>query len=150
MNNSKWRRKVCKYRGISYDVGMLDKAIKLYEQGHTQSEVAKTLDTTQKVIWGLFRKANYKCRIAKKSNQTGENNDTWKGNRAGYAALHYRVQKLRGTPSKCSMCDTELAKRFEWANVTGNYSNVYDYVRLCKSCHSKFDNVIINIIGERL
>ncbi len=129
---------------------MLDKAIKLYEQGHTQSEVAQALGTTQKVIWSLFRKANYKCRVAKKRNQTRENNDAWKGNKAGYAAFHYRVQKLRGKPSKCSMCETKTAKRFEWANVTGDYSNVYDYVRLCKSCHSKFDNVIINIIGERL
>jgi len=50
----------------------------------------------------------------------------------------------------CSMCETTKAKRFEWANVTGDYSNVYDYIRLCKSCHNRFDNVIINIIGERL
>lgn len=129
---------------------MLEKAIKLYESGMTQSEVAKELKTTQKVIWRLFRNAGYKCRVAKKRNQFGENNSSWKGEKAGYAAHHYRVQKVRGKPNYCSMCETKEAKRFEWANVTGNYNDIYDYIRLCKSCHSKFDNVIINIIGERL
>jgi len=129
---------------------MLNKAIKLYEKGHTQVEIAQILGITQKVIWRLFKNANYKCRIPKKRNQTKEANSSWKGDKGGYAALHYRVQKLRGTPSVCSMCENKTAKRFEWANVTGDYTNVYDYVRLCKSCHSKFDNVIENIIGERL
>jgi hypothetical protein len=126
------------------------KAKELYEKGMTQHEVAKSLDTTQKVIWRVFKENKYTCRVAKKRDQTGEKNSSWKGDKAGYAAHHYRVQNVRGTPSKCSMCETEKAKRFEWANVTGNYSNIYDYIRLCKSCHSKFDNVIINIIGERL
>ena len=129
---------------------MLNKAIKLYESGMTQQEVAKELGITQKMVWGLFRKAGYKCRVAKKRNQEGGNNASWKGDKAGYAAHHYRVQKLRGKPSMCAMCETTTAKRFEWASVTGEYNNIFDYVRLCKSCHSKFDNVIINIIGERL
>lgn len=129
---------------------MIKQAIKLYEQGLTQKEVAQKLGTTQKVIFGLFKKNGYKCRVAKKRNQTGENNSSWKGIKAGYAAFHYRVQGIRGTPSKCSMCENEKAKRYEWANITGDYSNVYDYIRLCKSCHSKFDNIIINIIGKRI
>ncbi len=116
----------------------------------TQNEVARELGTTQKVIWRLFKNADYKCRIPKNLNQEGESNPAWKGDKVGYAAHHYRVQKVRGKPSQCSMCETIKAKRFEWANVTGNYNDVYDYVRLCKSCHSKFDNVIKNIIGERL
>lgn len=128
----------------------LKKGKELYEKGHTQIEIAKILGTTQKVVWNRFKKAGFKCRVAKKRNQKGENNDSWKGIKAGYVALHYRVQKLRGTPNICSMCETTKARRFEWANVTGDYSNIYAYIRLCKSCHSKFDNVIINIIGERL
>ena len=128
----------------------IKKAKSLYESGLTQGEVAQKLGVTQKVIYSRFKEIGYKCRVAKKRNQTGMNNHSWKGENAGYAAFHYRVQKLRGTPSACSMCETNTAKRFEWANVTGDYSNIYDYVRLCKSCHSKFDNVIINIISERL
>lgn len=128
----------------------IKKAISLYEKGHTQSEVAHILGTTQKVIYARFKKIGYVSRKAIKRNQTRENNDSWKGSSAGYAALHYRVQKLRGLPNYCSMCETKTAKRFEWANMTGEYTNVFDYVRLCKSCHSKFDKVISNIIGKSL
>jgi len=136
-----------RYTKTKIDTG---EAINLYELGMTQGEVGKKLGVSQKIIYERFKECEYKCRKAVKRNQTGEKNHNWKGKDAKYAALHYRVQNVRGKPSKCSMCETEKAKRFEWANVTGDYSNVFDYIRLCKSCHSKFDNVIINIIGERL
>lgn len=118
---------------------MLDEAIRLYETGMTQKEVGLKLGTTQKVIWGMFRNSGYKSRIAKKRNQTGEHNDSWRGSEATYKAFHVRVGVLRGKPSLCSMCDNDKAKRYEWANVSGRYENVYDYIRLCKSCHSIFD-----------
>jgi len=43
------------------------------------------------------------------------------------------------------MCETKNAKRYEWANMTRKYEDVYDYIRVCKSCHNKLDNIIINI-----
>lgn len=128
----------------------LQKGKELYEQGFTQAEVGKRLGVTQRVVHNRFKEAGIKCRTPKNLKQTGEDNPAWKGDNAKYAAYHYRVQKLRGKPEVCSMCETTKAKRFEWANVTGDYANVYDYVRLCKSCHSKFDNVITNIIGKSL
>jgi len=124
----------------------MDKAIKLYESGMTQIEVGKILNTTQKVIYSRFKKINYKCRIAKKRNQERENNASWKGSLAGYAALHYRVIKAKGSPSLCEECGTTESKRFEWANLTKNYSDINDYKRLCKSCHAKFDNVGRNFL----
>ena len=125
----------------------LEKAKKLYESGMTQEEVAKELGTTQKVIYERFKQAGYKSRIAKKRNQKGPNNDSWKGNKAGYKALHYRVIKERGTPKLCEECGTTTAKKYQWANMTKNYSNIMDYKRLCISCHAKMDNKIINITG---
>lgn len=125
-----------------------DEAIKLYETGFTQTEVAEILGTTQKVIWRVFRNANYTCRIAKKRNQVGINNDSLKGDGAMYAAFHYRVVKLHGQPSLCENCRTTKAKCYEWANVNGMYHDPYDYVRLCKSCHALFDGIINNIRKE--
>jgi len=119
----------------------LVRAKELYDSGMTQREVAKLLNTTQKVIWSRFKQEGIKCRIAKKRNQIGANNDSWNGDRAGYKALHYRVTNARGTPNKCEVCGTETAKRYEWANITGNYADPEDYKRMCKSCHSKFDEV---------
>ena len=118
---------------------MFSQAVKLYETGMTQSEVAAELGTTQKVIWGLFNRNGYKSRVAKKRNQIGENNAYWGGKtgEVGYAALHYRVEKSRGKPNTCVMC--ESTTKCQWANVSGRYDNVFDYIRLCISCHSIFD-----------
>jgi len=40
---------------------------------------------------------------------------------------------------------TKTAKKYEWANLTGLYDNIFDYVRLCCSCHKKKDGIIKNI-----
>ncbi len=119
----------------------LNKAKKLYESGMTQKEVAERLGTTQKVIWMRFKEVGYKCRIAKKRNQLGENNHNWKGDKAEYKALHRRVEEKRGRPKKCEKCGTIKSKRYEWANLTGDYANPEDYKRMCKKCHIHFDNV---------
>lgn len=125
---------------------MLEKAIKLYEKGNTQVEVAQILGTTQKVVWRLFKNAHYKCRVAKKRNQTGKNNSSWKGDNAGYKALHYRVYKAKGRPQKCEVCGySKKDRRYQWANLTGKLSDIDDYKRMCESCHSKYDNKIKNI-----
>jgi len=122
-------------------------AIKLYEKGLTQIEVAKKLGTTQKVIWRAFKNAGYKSRIAKKRNQFGSNNSSWKGDEAGYAALHYRVYNTKGKPQKCDECSYDKDdRRYQWASLNGNYADVEDYKRMCESCHSKYDNKIKNII----
>lgn len=66
------------------------------------------------------------------------------GEEAKYAALHLRVQRLRGKPRKCEICGTTQAKRFEWANLTGNYADPMDYKRMCGSCHHKYDGTAAN------
>lgn len=118
---------------------MFNEAVRLYETGMTQTEVAKELGTTQKAIWSLFKRNGYKSRVAKKRNQTGENNAYWGGKtgEVGYAANHLRVERLRGKPSLCVMCESRV--KCEWANVSGEFSNPYDYIRLCGSCHARFD-----------
>lgn len=123
------------------------KVIELYEQGKTQTEIALIFNTTQKVIWSRLKEINYICRIPKNTHQNGEKNKLWKGNKAGYAALHYRVTKARGKPNKCEICGNIYAKSFEWANLNGNFEDINDYKRMCGSCHAKFDNKIKNING---
>ena len=73
--------------------------------------------------------------------QVLEKNPYWKGDTAGYQAMHLRVYKQRGRPIKCSACNTEdKTKNFDWANLSGEYSNVMDYSPMCRSCHRTFDN----------
>ena len=104
-----------------------------------KSELEYLYGKTQKMVFVWFRKYNIKSRIAAKRNQEGEKNHSWKGDNATYAALHYRVISARGKPNKCENCKTTKAKRFEWANLTGKYDDIYDYTRMCVSCHRKYD-----------
>jgi hypothetical protein len=118
----------------------LQKVIRLYEEGHTQSEIALELGVTQKVIFSAFRRVNYKCRIPMKRNQFQENNDSWKGENASYKAFHQRLYRLKGQEKKCSVCGTtNTNKTYDWANLTGHYENINDYARMCRSCHRQYD-----------
>ena len=72
--------------------------------------------------------------------RAGERSCHWKGDSAGYTALHYRLRNIRGSPQKCEICGrTEDGLYHEWANLTGNYADIYDYKRMCRSCHRRFD-----------
>lgn len=111
----------------------------LYERERTQAEIAAELQLTQKVVWRLMRNHGMTARTAAKRNQQGAENSSWKGEEATYAAFHKRVEVSRGKPAKCSSCDTTEAEHFEWANLTGHYHDVNDYIRLCIPCHRRFD-----------
>lgn len=117
----------------------------------THKEIGEHYGTTAKVVKSWFDKLGIISRVAYKRNQTGENNASWKGGDACYSALHARVQKHRGKANYCSVCgavNSELI--YEWANLTGNYSDIFDYEMMCKSCHSKYDNIIENIVGNNI
>jgi len=117
-----------------------------YAAGMTQVEIAANYGTTQKVVWRAMRNMGMACRRAAKRDQRGKNNANWKGADAGYAALHKRVEKLRGRPSKCEVCGTDAETKFyDWANLTGRYDDPGDYKRMCRSCHWKHDKKILNI-----
>ena len=111
-----------------------------YFAGLTQGEIAKRYNISQKVVWLAMKKLGIKARVACKRNQTGENNDSWKGSSAGYTAFHKRVQVLKGRPQKCEVCGTtDTLRGYDWANLTGRYDDPSDYKRMCRSCHCKFD-----------
>ena len=122
----------------------------MYESGMSQVEIGDHFGVTQKVIWGFMRRNGIEARVAAKRNQSGANNDAWKGDSAGYAACHVRVGIARGSPQECEVCHTrDSSKAYDWANLTGNYHDVLDYKRMCRSCHSKFDRVHLNFKGGK-
>ena len=69
----------------------------------------------------------------------GNKSPTWKGDVVVYRSLHNRVDKARGTPRKCESCGTTKSKMYDWANLTGQYTDVNDYQRMCRKCHMKYD-----------
>ena len=133
-----------------YDVQLVKQVSELYSSGRTQTEIAVVLGTTQKVVYKLMRRHGIKARPAIKRHQTGSDNSTWKGSRAGYKAFHLRVSNQRGRPKKCEICGThDPSKRYEWANLTGKYDDPDDYKRMCKSCHARHDKAVSNLRRKR-
>lgn len=120
-----------------------EELVEKYKTGITQAELGKEYGVSQKVIWTWFKKLGIKGRTPKNTKQNGKHNPSWKGNKAGIAALHYRLKKVRGKANKCEVCKS--GKYFEWANLTGNYVDINDYKMMCKSCHAKYDKKINNI-----
>ncbi len=64
----------------------------------------------------------------------------WKGDDAGYVAIHMWILKYWGKANHCDFCHTKDASRYEWANKYQSESrNRDDYYQLCPSCHRLFD-----------
>lgn len=74
-------------------------------------------------------------------NLANENNSQWKGDKAGYVAIHIWVKHHKGQPQVCEHCGvTAEEKRLQWANVDHKYCrNLNDYIQLCSSCHKLYD-----------
>lgn len=81
-----------------------------------------------------------KCKGAALS---GSNSAVWKGDNAGYSALHKWIARVKGKPAYCEECNrSDEGTPYDWANISGKYKrDVSDWKRFCRSCHQKFDNV---------
>jgi len=101
-------------------------------------EMKKMMSEIQKGIKNLGRFKNGHLGIV------GEKHYLWKGKFAGYIALHTWVSRWKGKISKCEICGTKSAKKFEWANIDHTYKrNLDDYMRMCTSCHRNYDNMFL-------
>lgn len=107
------------------------------------SECGKTFKTSQsEVNRGGGKVCSRKCYYIrlKRTRPKEEKSWAWKGDSVGKEALHNWVQKHQGKPNRCEHCETTNAKVFDWANISGKYKrDLYDWVRLCRKCHAKFD-----------
>lgn len=143
---SAWRPRPKK----EYDPALVKRVAELYNAGHTIKEVAELTGVGAHVIQRLMPRNGIARRPAAKRDQRGPRNHAWKGDAAKYAALHLRVESARGKPAICALCDTDDPEvRYEWANLTGEYENPQDYVRLCVTCHRRLDQRRRRILGRR-
>ncbi len=64
----------------------------------------------------------------------------WKGDKAGYSALHKWIKSKLGNPNYCEHCKTTKSKKFHWSNKSSKYLRIVsDWQRLCVKCHIKYD-----------
>lgn len=121
----------------------------LYEAGQTQAEIARSLGLTQKIVFNVMRRHSIPARVAAKRDQFGGHNHAWKGDEAGYQALHRRLYSRYGRPEHCSQCGTTEPGHYDYANLSGRYHDVNDYAPMCRSCHWKYDKKVLNIVHMR-
>jgi len=66
-------------------------------------------------------------------------NPNWKGDRAGYTALHHWVVRQRGRAVWCMKCGSCI--NIQWANISHEYKrDIRDWMELCKKCHMIYDH----------
>lgn len=74
--------------------------------------------------------------------KTREDSANWKGDLAGYGAMHDWIRKEKGSPLLCDKCGKTkgTTRNFHWSNISGDYKRDFaDWQRLCVSCHKLFD-----------
>ena len=71
-----------------------------------------------------------------------EKNPSWAADKIGYGGVHNWIAKKYGVADCCE--NKQCSKKsitFEWANISGKYRrDRKDFMKLCRSCHRKFDN----------
>lgn len=119
----------------------IDDCISLYESGWTTKEVGEKFGISKELLQFYFNKIGYECRKYTDRHPTRKSPRlSWNANNISYTAQHRRVYRARGSPSKCELCKTtENKNKYDWANLTGNYNDVNDFMRMCKKCHKNFD-----------
>ena len=76
-----------------------------------------------------------------KNGNINEKNINWKGGSASYSAIHYWIEGKLGNIKYCEHCKSIKKKKYEWANIDHKYRRLLkDYIRLCTSCHRKYDH----------
>lgn len=102
----------------------------------------KKMSEEQRVKLSTYRKNNpMRWWLGKKRpDVSGEKNYQWLGDFPSYTAAHQWMSKTCGKPNYCEICKSTNAKHYDWACKNGKYSrNRKDYMRLCRSCHMRYD-----------
>lgn len=112
------------------------------DEGLTQCQVAAEIEASPSVVERIMKRYGIPSRKLSDypSKTRGPNHGGWRTENIQYGTLHYRVYASRGKPSECTVCRiNDPDRRYEWANLTGDYENVQDYARMCVPCHRSFD-----------
>lgn len=82
-----------------------------------------------------------KRRITRRGKYSGSENHNWKGDKAGYQALHIWIRNKLGKATKCSINPKHKSKKYQWGNISGEYKrDLSDWREVCASCN-KLDGI---------
>jgi len=123
----------------------------LYAKGMSMKAVGKIFGVDATSICKFMKNNGIAARRpGQLGHHWGPDHVNWKGDKAGYLGFHRRLDRKFGKIAKCSVCGMDDPRRwYEWANLTGNYHDIRDYKRMCRSCHFKYDGKRRKATGKR-
>jgi len=119
-------------------------------------EIGKELNVSNKTIHNWLIKFNIKTRQQGKSlgmkdkkhsketkekisqSQIADKNHKWKGDNAGYTAIHIWLRNHNQQPEVCEIC--RKPGKLELSCIDHTYiRDIENYQWVCRSCHTKYD-----------
>ena len=111
------------------------------EQKKSIARIAKEFNTTYKKIRYWLIKGDIPIRSfseAAKGIHKSENHGMWKGDKAGYSAIHYWVQRYKPKSEVCEICGE--SGKLELSNKTGKIiRDIDNFQYVHHKCHKKYD-----------
>lgn len=126
---------------------MAQKGEKLSEETKEKMRLSKL--GPKNPMFGKHLSVEHKRKLSESASQSDSMNNNWKGDSAGYSAIHRWIHRKLGMPKLCENCgfSSENGRQFGWANLSHEYKrDLSDWMRLCISCHNKFDKGKIKLI----
>ncbi len=78
-----------------------------------------------------------------------EKHPAWKGNKAGYQAIHSWIRRNLSPAKffKCHFCECEEEiRKLNWANLDHKYKRLLsDWIVLCVRCHHNYDQFVLGV-----
>lgn len=105
------------------------------------SDAAKAKIAKANAGLGLGRKLSPETRAKMAAARRGERNVNWKGDAAGYYAVHIWMVTNFPKTGICEHCEIAADRRpHDYANLSGDYRrDRSDWKELCRKCHRALD-----------
>lgn len=136
-----------KFEKTLYSGEFINKIIEDYESGIFVDSLIKDYHISFYTLKAFLKSAKIRIRTIR-DGKIGKNNPMWKEGKINIYALHQWVRRNKSKSNFCENCkeNKNKFKFLDLANISGEYKrDVNDYKWLCRSCHMREDNRILNL-----
>lgn len=114
--------------------------VALYESGLSSPNIGKRLGCCSRTVSLRLAAAGIAMRPKGKIKTYTGAHPSFKGEAVSYPQFHRRLYVAFGQPSLCTRCGrTDDGVAYDWANLTGDYTDPHDFARMCRPCHRRYD-----------
>jgi hypothetical protein len=108
------------------------------ETGYGHCKISKILNLSKWAVLGHLRGRTNGKGTGNYKHLKGDESPSWRGDSAGYSAVHLWARKNIPLTDVCQLCGNP--GRLEHANISGEYiRDKNDFICVCKKCHIALD-----------